>query len=132
MGRPGVTRGPRFFSLVAVALPASRRCCGPLAFARVTLSRFPSSRAQTASPRWTIAMCKIEQVHSGTACAAPADIMRRAIEQAVARVADVSTSNQIDGRTSPSRYVRDARCRLPASTAMPLPQPGWCRILLRR
>jgi len=123
---------PRFFSLVAAALPSSRRCSRPLAFARVTLSRPPSSRAQTASSRWTAAMCKIEQVHSGAACAAPAGIMRRAIEQAAAPVADVSLSNQIDGRTSWSRYVRDPRCRSPASTAMPLPQPGWCRILLRR
>jgi hypothetical protein len=76
-------------------------------------------------------MCKIEQVHSGTACATPADVMKRAIEQAAARVSDVSPSNRIDGGTSWSRYVRDPRGSSPASTAMALPQPGWCRILLR-
>src|SRR6201982_560986 len=100
-------------------------------FAHVTFARSPSSRAQTTSPRWIVAMCKIEQVRSGTACATPADIMKRAIEQAAARVSDVSPSNRIDGRTSWRRYVRDPRCSSPASTAMDLPQPGWCRILLR-
>jgi len=29
-------------------------------------------------------MCKIDQIHSGTACAAPADMMEQAIEQAAA------------------------------------------------
>ena len=76
-------------------------------------------------------MCKIEQVYSGTACATPADNMKRAIEQAAARVSDVSPSNRIDGRTSRSRYVGDPRLSSPALTAMPLPQPGWCRLLLR-
>ena len=76
-------------------------------------------------------MCKIDQIHSGTACAAPSDIMERAIEQAAARVSDVSPSNQIDGRTSWNRYVSDPRHSSPALTAMPVPQPGWCRILLR-
>ena len=76
-------------------------------------------------------MCKIEQVRSGTACATPADIMKRAIEQAAARVSDVSPSNRIDGRTSWSRYVGDPRFSSPALTAMPLPQLGWCRVLLR-
>src|SRR5712691_3321679 len=78
---------------------------------------------------WIVAMCKIEQVYSGTACATPADIMKRAIEQAAARISDVSPSNRIDGRTSSSRYVGDPRCSSPALTAMPLPQLGWCRIL---
>ena len=76
-------------------------------------------------------MCKIDQIHSGTACAAPADMMEQAIEQAAAHVSDVSPSNQIDGRTSWDRYVRDPRCSSPTLTAMPLPQLGWCRILLR-
>jgi hypothetical protein len=77
-------------------------------------------------------MCKIIQVHSGTACAAPADIVERALEQATAPVSDVSLSSRIDGRTSWSRYVSDPQCSSPALTAMPLPQVGWCRILLRR
>jgi len=34
-------------------------------------------------------MCKIDQIHSGTACAAPSDVMERAIEQAAAHVSDV-------------------------------------------
>jgi hypothetical protein len=76
-------------------------------------------------------MSKIEQIHSGAACAAPADMMERAIEQTPARVSDVSPSNQIDGRTSWNRYVSDRRYGSPALTAMPLPQVGWCRILLR-
>jgi hypothetical protein len=76
-------------------------------------------------------MCKIDQIHSGTACAAPSDIMERAIEQTPARVSDVSPSNQIDGGTSWNRYVSDPRCSSPALTAMPVPQVGWCRILLR-
>ena len=75
-------------------------------------------------------MCKIDQSHSGTACAAPADL-DQAIEQAAARVSDVSPSNQIDGGTSWDRDVRDPRCSSPALMAMPLPQVGWCRILLR-
>jgi len=57
--------------------------------------------------------------------------MKRAIEQAAARVSDVSPSNRIDGRTSWSRCVGDPRCSSPALTAMPLPQLGWCRVLLR-
>ena len=76
-------------------------------------------------------MCKIDQIHSGTACAAPSDTMKRAIEQAAARVSDVSPSNRIDGGTSWNRYVSDPRCSSPALTAMPIPQMGWCRILLR-
>jgi hypothetical protein len=76
-------------------------------------------------------MSKIEQIHSGTACAAPSDMMERVIEQAAARVSDVSASNQIGGRTSWNRYVSDPRYGSPALTAMPLPQVGWCRILLR-
>ena len=76
-------------------------------------------------------MCKIEQIHSGTACATPADIMKRAIEHAAVPMSDVGQSNQIDGRTSWVRYVSDPRCSSPALTAMPLPQVGWCRILLR-
>ena len=66
-----------------------------------------------------------------TACAAPADMMERAIEQAPARVTDVSLSNQIDGKRSWNRYVSDPRCSSPALTAMPLSQVGWCHILLR-
>ena len=54
-------------------------------------------------------MCKIDQIHSGTACAAPADMMEQAIEQAAAHVSDVSPSNQIDGKTSWDGYVRDPR-----------------------
>jgi hypothetical protein len=76
-------------------------------------------------------MCKIEQIHSGTACAAPSDIMDRAIEQLPARVSDVSPSNRIDGRTSWNRYARDPRCNSATLTAMPIPQVGWCSILLR-
>jgi hypothetical protein len=81
-------------------------------------------------------MCKIDQIHSGTACAAPSDVMpsdvmERAIGQAAARVSNVSPSNQIDGRTSWSRYVRDPRYSSLALTAVPLPEAGWCRILLR-
>ena len=66
-----------------------------------------------------------------TACAAPADMMERAIEQAPARVTDVSLSNQIDGKRTWNRYVSDPRCSSPALTAMPLSQVGWCHILLR-
>ena len=73
-------------------------------------------------------MGKIEQIHSGTACAAPADMIDRAI---AARASDVSPSNQIDGRTSWTRYVSDPRCSSPALTAIPLPEVGWCRILSR-
>jgi hypothetical protein len=76
-------------------------------------------------------MCKIDQIHSGTACAAPSDVMERAIEQAAARVSDVGPSNRIDGGTSWNRYASDPRCSSPALTAMPVPQVGWCRILLR-
>jgi hypothetical protein len=76
-------------------------------------------------------MCKIDQIHTGTACAAPSDVMERAIGQAAARVSDVGPSNQIDGRTSWSRSISDPRYSSPALTAMPVPQPGWCRILLR-
>jgi len=75
-------------------------------------------------------MSKIDQIYSGTACAAPADMMGRALEQAAARVSDVGPSNQIHGRTSWDRDG-EARCSSPAMTAMPLPQVGWCRILLR-
>ena len=75
-------------------------------------------------------MSKIDQIHSGTACAAPADMMELALEQAAARVSDIGPSNRIHGRTSWGRYV-DPRCSSPALTAMPLPQVGWCRILLR-
>jgi hypothetical protein len=76
-------------------------------------------------------MCKIDQIHSGTACAAPSDVMEREIGQAAARVSDDSPSNRIDGGTSWNRYVSDPRCSSPALTAMPIPQVGWCRILLR-
>jgi hypothetical protein len=76
-------------------------------------------------------MSKIEQIHSGTACAAPADMMERAIEQTIARVSDVGPGNRIDGRTSWSRSISDPRHSSPALTAMPVPQVGWCRILLR-
>jgi hypothetical protein len=76
-------------------------------------------------------MSKIDQIHSGTACAAPADVMERAIGQAAARVSDVGPSNQIDGRTSWSRSISDQRYSSPALTAMPVPQVGWCCILLR-
>jgi len=75
-------------------------------------------------------MCKIDQIHSGTACAAPADMMERAIDQAAARVSDLRQGNQVHGGPSSDRYV-DPRCCSPALTAMPLPQVGWCRILLR-
>ncbi len=76
-------------------------------------------------------MCKIDQIHSGTACAAPSDVMERAIEQAAARASDVGPGNRIDGRTSWSRSISDPRHSSLALTAMPLPQVGWCRILLR-
>ena len=85
-------------------------------------------------------MRKIDRIHSGTACAGPSDVMERAIEKAAARAAvvrarcrisDVSPSNQGDGRTSWSRYVRDPQCSSPALTAMPIPEVGRCRILLR-
>jgi len=76
-------------------------------------------------------MSKIDQIHSGTACAAPPDVMERAIEQAAARVCDVGPSNRIDGGTSWSRSISDPRYGSPALTAMPVPQVGWCRILLR-
>ena len=73
-------------------------------------------------------MGKLEQIHSGTACAAPADMIDGAI---AARVSDVSPSNQIGGKTGRTRYVSDPQCSSPALTAIPLPQVGWCRILLR-
>jgi hypothetical protein len=76
-------------------------------------------------------MCKIDQGHSGTACAAPADMMELAMDQAAARVSDLSPSNQIDGGTSWSRSISDPRYSSSALTAMPIPQVGWCRILLR-
>jgi hypothetical protein len=77
-------------------------------------------------------MCKINQIRSGTACATPADIVERALEQASASVSDISPSNRVESRTSWTRQVNDPRCSSPAVTAMPLPQVGWCRILLRR
>jgi hypothetical protein len=76
-------------------------------------------------------MCKIDQIHSGTANAAPSDMMERAIGQAAARASDVGPGNQIDGRTSWSRSISDPRYTSPAFTAIPAPQVGWCRILLR-
>jgi hypothetical protein len=76
-------------------------------------------------------MCKIDQIHSGTAYAAPSDVMERAIEQAAARASDVGPGNRIDGRTSWSRSISDPRCSSPTLTAMPVPQLGWCCILLR-
>jgi hypothetical protein len=78
-----------------------------------------------------VAMCKIDQIHSGTACAAPSDMVERAIEQAAAGVSDVSPGDQTDRRTSWSRHVGDPRYGSPALTAIPVPQPGWCYILLR-
>ena len=77
-------------------------------------------------------MCKIDQIHFGIACAAPADTIDRAIGQAAARISDLSPSSQIDRRTSWTRDVSDPRCSSPTLTAMPLPQVGWCQILLRR
>jgi hypothetical protein len=37
----------------------------------------------------------------------------------------------LDGGTSWSRSISDQRYSSPALTAMPVPQVGWCRILLR-
>jgi hypothetical protein len=76
-------------------------------------------------------MGKIDQIHPGTVCAAPADITERVIRHAATSVSDVGLSNHIDGKTSWTRYVSDPRISSPALRAMPLPQVGWCRILLR-
>jgi hypothetical protein len=74
-------------------------------------------------------MAKIDQIHPGTVCAAPADITERLIRHA--SVSDVALSNHIDGKTSWTRYVSDPRFGSPTLRAMPLPQMGWCQILLR-
>jgi hypothetical protein len=96
------------------------------------IAKPPDVRARRLAhpPKEHVAMCKIDQIHSGTACAAPADMMEQAIDQAAAHVSDLSPSNQIHGRPSWDRYV-DPRCSSPALTAMPLPGVDWCRILLR-
>jgi|SRR5215467_2975935 len=88
-------------------------------------------RSNVAGGKEHAAMCKIDQNHSGIACAAPSDVMERAIGQAAARISDVGPSNQIDGRTNWSRSISDQRFSSPALTAMPVPQVGWCCILLR-
>ena len=75
-------------------------------------------------------MGKFDHIRSGTSCAALADMMGRTIGQSPARISDLSQSNQMHGGPSSERYV-DPRCRSSALTAMPLPQLGWCRILLR-
>ena len=72
-------------------------------------------------------MSKIDRIHSGAACAAPADLTEQAIGPSADRVSDFS---QIDGRPGSQRNVDPRRCS-PTLTAMPLPQVGWCRILLR-
>jgi hypothetical protein len=83
------------------------------------IAKPPDVRARRlAHPRKDhVAMCKIDQIHSGTACAAPADMMEQAIDQAAARVSDLSPSNQIAGRTSWNRNVSDPRYSSPALTA---------------
>jgi hypothetical protein len=75
-------------------------------------------------------MSKIDQIHFGTACATPADV-ERALEQATAPVSDIGPSNRNDGRPSWIRQVNDPRCSSAALTALPFPQAGWCRILMR-
>jgi hypothetical protein len=119
---------PIFSGCLAALL---RLVAAPNPVARIAKPPDVRARRLAHPPKDHVAMCKIEQIHSGSACAAPADIMERAIEQTSARVSDASPSNQIDGRTSCSRYVSDPRYSSPALTAMPVPQPGWCRILLR-
>src|SRR5262249_41595042 len=74
------------------------------------IAKPPDVRARRLAhpPKEHVAMCKIDQIHSGTACAAPADMMEQAIDQAAAR---------IDGRTSWNRNVSDPRYSSPAWTA---------------
>jgi hypothetical protein len=108
-----------------------RLVAAPKPIARIAEPPDVRARRLAHPPKEQVAMCKLEQIHSGSAGAAPADMMERVIEQTPARVSDGSPSNRIDGRTSWSRSISDPRYSSPALTAMPVPQPGWCRILLR-
>jgi hypothetical protein len=124
-------------SMAPCASPIFSRClflrlvAPPNPIARIANPPDVRARRLAHPPKKHVAMCKIDQIRSDTACAAPADMMEQAIDQAAARVSDLSPSNQIDGRTSSSRSISDPRYSPPALTAMPVPQPGWCRILLR-
>jgi hypothetical protein len=53
-------------------------------------------------------MCKIDQIHSGAACAAPSEVMERPIEQAA-----VSPSNQMTAEQAGTDMpgIRDAAHR---------------------